>query len=107
QAELMRDPACVLNARLTPAERRLAQKLDGHRERLLGRVRFILGVVTGDNRRALTEDAGEPIVTGRDVEPMRIATPRRRLCVPLSRVQQAAPRAAYARDKVVYRFVSS
>ena len=107
QAELSRDANCALNARLAPAERALAQKLDGHRERLLGRVRFILGVVTGDNRRALADDAGEPIVTGRDVEPMRIATPRRRLCVPLSRVQQAAPRAAYARDKVVYRFVSS
>ena len=110
QAELMRDPACVLNARLTPSERRLANKLDGHRERLLGRVRFILGVVTGDNRRALGPEQsgdGEPIVVGRDVAPMRIATPRQRLCVPLGRVQQAAPRAAYARDKVVYRFVAS
>lgn len=111
QAELMRDPTCALNARLTPAERALAQKLDGHRERLLGRVRFILGVVTGDNRRTLAPEQsgadGEPIVVGRDVAPMRIAAPRRRLCVPLTRVQQAAPRAAYARDKVVYRFVSS
>jgi predicted RNA methylase len=104
QAELMRDPTCALNARLTPAERALAGKLEAHRERLAGRVRFILGVVTGDNRRALGDD-GEPIVTGRDVGPMRIATPRRRLLLPLERVQQAAPRAAYARHKVVYRFV--
>ncbi|MCU1282925.1 MAG: hypothetical protein JWM53_6471, partial [bacterium] len=111
QAELMRDPACALNPRLTPAARKLASKLDENRERLAGRVRFILGVVTGDNRRALgpeqSGDEGEPIVTGRDVGPMRIATPRRRLLLPLERVQQAAPRAAYARDKVVYRFVSS
>jgi len=106
QAELMGDVGCALNARLTPAERALAAKLERHRERLAGRVRFILGVVTGDNRRALGPD-GEPIVTGRDVAAMRIATPRRHLCVPLGRVQQAAPRAAYARDKVVYRFVSS
>ena len=106
QTELMREPGCALNARLTPAERALAARLERNRERLAGRVRFILGVVTGDNRRALG-DAGEPIVTGRDVAPMRIATPRRHLCVPLGRVQQAAPRAAYARDKVVYRFVSS
>jgi len=41
------------------------------------------------------------------VAPMRIAAPRRRLCVPLTRVQRAAPRAAYARDKLVSRFVSS
>src|SRR5438309_1648117 len=80
------------------AERALAARLEHNRERLAGRVRFILGVVTGDNRRALGSD-GEPIVTGRDVAPMRIATPRRHLCVPLGGVQQAAPRAAYARDK--------
>jgi len=110
QSELTADPACTLNARLTPAQRALAARLEAHRERLRGRVRFILGVVTGDNRRAIARDGsggGEPIVVGRDIAPMRIATPRRRLCVPLGHVQQAAPRAAYARHKVVYRFVSS
>ena len=53
QAELLRDSGCALNARLTPAERALAARLERNRERLAGRVRFILGVVTGDNRRAL------------------------------------------------------
>lgn len=105
QAEVLADEEAVLNPRLSPAERALAHKLERARERLRGRVRFILGVVTGDNRRALG-DAGEPIVSGTDVAPMRIAPPRRRLVVPLERVQQAAPRAAYARDKVVYRFVA-
>lgn len=111
QAELMADAACVLNARLGPDERALVGKLEAERERLAGRVRFILGVVTGNNRGALAGDVaaggGEPIVSGTDVAPMRIAPPRRRLVLPLDRVQQAAPRAAYARDKVVYRFVSS
>jgi predicted RNA methylase len=109
QAELARDASCALNPRLTPAERALAARLERNRERLAGRVRFILGVVTGDNRRALgpAHGGGEPIVVGRDVGPMRIATPERHLRVPLGRVQQAAPRAAYARDKIVYRFVSS
>jgi len=118
QAELMGDAVCALNPRLTAAERALAAKLEAQRERLAGRVRFILGVVTGDNRRALDVGrgcdaataggvgAGEPIVTGTDVGPMRIAPPTRRLVVPLEREQQAAPRAAYACDKVVYRFVS-
>jgi hypothetical protein len=36
---------------------------------------------------------------------MRIAPPRKRLSLPLDRVQQAAPRPTYARPKVVYRFV--
>jgi predicted RNA methylase len=107
QAELSDDPDAVFNARLSAAERALAARLESARERLAGRVRFILGVVTGDNRRALGDGDGEPIVTGIDVAPMRIAPPRRRLTLPLDRVQQAAPRAAYARDKVVYRFVAS
>jgi hypothetical protein len=38
---------------------------------------------------------------------MRIGTPQRRLVLPLDCVQQAAPRAAYARHKVVYRFVAT
>jgi predicted RNA methylase len=104
QAAFARDPDCVLNPRLCARERALVAKLEAQPERLHGRARFILGVVTGDNRRALG-DAGEPIVTGTDVTPMRIAPPQRRLSVPLELVQQAAPRAAYARDKVVYRFV--
>lgn len=99
------DPDAVLNARVTPLERALLHKLDGARERLAGRARFILGVVTGDNQRALG-DSGEPILTGGDVTPMQLSQPRRKLSLPLDQVQQAAPRSAYARDKIVYRFVA-
>jgi hypothetical protein len=104
QATFLRDDQLVINARLSAREHTLARKLESATERLRGRVRFILGVVTGDNRRALG-DAGEPIVSGTDVTAMRIAPPNRRLSLPLERVQQAAPRTAYDRDKVVYRFV--
>jgi predicted RNA methylase len=104
QALFVRDPDGVINARMSAREQALAARLEAQPERLRGRVRFILGIVTGDNRRALG-DSGEPIVTGTDVRPMHLAPARRRLLLPLERVQQAAPRAAYARDKVVYRFV--
>jgi predicted RNA methylase len=99
------DPDAVLNPRLCPSERALVSKMEESGERMSGRVRFILGVVTGDNRRALGAH-GEPIVTGTDVQPLRLATPTRHLALPLERVQQAAPRAAYARDKIIYRFVA-
>jgi predicted RNA methylase len=111
------DSGGALNPRLSPRERALLAKLDARAEHLRGRVRFILGVVTGSNRTALVDGpdgdedggddrAGEPIVTGPDVTPLRIRAPRRRLTLPLERVQQAAPRSAYARPKVVYRFIS-
>lgn len=107
QAELMADPLCVLEARLSPEERALARRLDQAGERLRGRVTFVLGVVTGDNRRRLGSAGGEPIVVGTDVSPHRLAPPARRLLVPLEAVQQAAPRALYARPKVVYRFIAA
>jgi len=96
------------NPRLSPRERALLDKLDARAERLAGRVKFILGVVTGSNRTALVDEAGEgePIVTGPDVSALAIRPPRRRLALPLERVQQAAPRSAYARAKVVYRFIA-
>jgi hypothetical protein len=83
--------------------RRLLEKLEKHQQRL--RALFILGVVTGRNREALG-DEGEPILVGKDVEPFRLRAPSRRLVVPLERVQQAAPRSAYQKRKVVYRFIA-
>jgi hypothetical protein len=83
--------------------RELLGQLEARAERL--QALFILGVVTGGNRAALG-DEGEPILTGRDVEPFVLKRPSRRLMVPLERVQQAAPRTAYQRPKVVYRFIA-
>jgi hypothetical protein len=80
-------------------------RLESGGERLAGRATFVLGVVTGGNARALGAE-GEPIVAGPDVRPYAISSPSRRLAVALEHVQQAAPRAAYARRKVVYRFIA-
>jgi SAM-dependent methyltransferase len=108
QAVLAADGA--LHARLAPAERALLGCLDARGQRLGGRATFVLGVVTGGNRAALApadDGRGEPIVAGREVEPFRIRPPARRLVLPLARVQQAAPIAAYRRRKVVYRFIAA
>jgi hypothetical protein len=106
QEALAAAPDRALAARLDARDRALLARLESGAERLAGRVRFILGVVTGSNRTALALDEGEPIVTGPDVSPLAIRPPRRRLCLPLERVQQAAPRAAYARPKIIYRFIA-
>jgi hypothetical protein len=106
QRELAAQPDCALVARLDSSGRALLAGIESERERLAGRVTFILGVVTGRNAVALSLDEGEPIVTGREVSPFRIRPPARRLRLALDRVQQAAPRAAYARRKVVYRFIA-
>jgi hypothetical protein len=101
QAELADSLLPALDARA----RALLERLDAAGPRLLGQVRFILGVVTGRNREALG-DEGEPILIGRDVAPFVLRAPSTRLSLPLDRVQQAAPREAYRRPKVVYRFIA-
>jgi TaqI-like C-terminal specificity domain/Eco57I restriction-modification methylase len=100
QSELTDQLVVAVDARGRELLSRLAK--DGQRLRAL----YILGVVTGGNRQALGDGEGEPILTGRDVEPFHLRRPTRRLVVPLERVQQAAPRAAYQRPKVVYRFIA-
>lgn len=106
QSVLAADPERALNPRLSAEERALMAKLEAAGAPLFGRARFMLGVVTGCNRQALSRSSGEPIVAGPDVTPFAIGTPMRRLRLPLERVQQAAPRALYARPKVVYRFIA-
>jgi hypothetical protein len=101
---LQRELEDSLVVRLDAPGRALLRKLDGRSERL--RAQFVLGVVTGGNRAALGRE-GEPILVGRDVEPFRLRPPSKRLAVPLERVQQAAPRAAYQKKKVVYRFIAA
>ncbi|HEY7955042.1 MAG TPA: TaqI-like C-terminal specificity domain-containing protein [Polyangia bacterium] len=106
QALFESDPERALNPRLSERDRSLIARLESAGAPLAGRATFVLGVVTGCNRRALDRDAGEPIVAGPDVTPYAIRPPSRRLALPLGRVQQAAPRAAYARPKVIYRFIA-
>jgi predicted RNA methylase len=96
----------ALSSRLSAVDRALLAQLESRADRLAGRVRFFLGVVTGANRAALDADEGEPILTGRDVAPLALRAPSVRLCIPLERTQQAAPRALYAQPKVVYRFIA-
>jgi hypothetical protein len=109
QAEIAHHPELRLHPPLSAGARALLTRLERDGERLAGRVSFIMGVVTGANRQALSWSgaaSGEPIVCGTDVSPFRLRPPSRRLTVPLGRVQQAAARGAYARPKVVYRFIA-
>jgi hypothetical protein len=110
RAQLTDGPDGAWRPLLSPAAGELVARLDAEGERLGGRVTFLLGVVTGDNARALAPGGpgapGAPILVGRDVGPHVLRPPSTRLLTPLERVQQAAPRAAYARPKLVYRFIA-
>ena len=71
---------------------------------------WALGVVTGDNRRFLSdrmEPGLEPVIRGRDLAPFRIDSPGVFLRFDPAKMQQVAPERLYrAGEKLVYRFVS-
>ncbi|MBQ1277639.1 MAG: N-6 DNA methylase, partial [Thermoguttaceae bacterium] len=69
-----------------------------------------LGVVTGNNRETLKlvpETGCEEVLTGEEVEPFRLKSPRFYLRYDRSRLQQVAKEEIYrAPEKLVYRFIS-
>lgn len=69
-----------------------------------------LGIVTGDNRRLLSEEPSEetePIYRGKEIQPYQIMEACRFIRSDRSRFQQAAPETLYrAPEKLVYRFIA-
>lgn len=77
---------------------------------LKGNALWALGIVTGDNRRFLSdapEPGAEPILRGSDIHPFQIGEPRRFLRLGIGKFQQAAPLSFYRTPgKLIYRFIS-
>ncbi|MFM7203398.1 MAG: TaqI-like C-terminal specificity domain-containing protein [Myxococcota bacterium] len=88
----------------------LEQLLQRPHQTLEGRALWALGIVTGDNRRWLTEakeEGLEPLWRGREVFPYRLAPARVYLRGGTGAVQQRAPEHLYrAAPKLIYRFIS-
>lgn len=73
---------------------------------LKGNAAFALGIVTGDNRRLISDSIGRPIIRGTDISPFQIKEPVRFLAANIGSCQQSAPLEIYeAKEKIVYRFI--
>ena len=74
------------------------------------RADFALGIVTGDNKRYLSNeclDGMEPVVTGSDVYRYRYQDSGKYMDPDLALYQQAAPAKLYrAPEKLIYRFIN-
>lgn len=93
------------------ADRALLEKIFAVPHRTLkGNADWALGIVTGDNRRFLSdapEPGAEPILRGSDIHPFQIGEPRRFLRLGIGKFQQAAPLSFYRTPgKLIYRFIS-
>lgn len=78
---------------------------------LKGHARWALGIVTGDNRRYVSEspqEGYEEVFKGCDINPFFFSEPHLFIKVPFDHFQQVAPLHIYtAPEKLVYRFISS
>lgn len=98
--------------RLCDKEYEILRKLEnaGNCVFLRGNVDFALGIVTGDNRRYISDtfDNGkEPVISGADVFRYIYDEPVKYIASDLSKYQQAASEAYYrAPEKLIYRFIN-
>ena len=71
---------------------------------------WALGIVTGDNKRKLSNDPAtgmEPIFTGKEVTPYRLKAPRKYVRYDRAQFQQVAKESYYrAPEKLVYKFIA-
>ncbi|HEU4963525.1 MAG TPA: N-6 DNA methylase [Bacilli bacterium] len=114
QQSFLQDPQCVLNIHYDPILESLWQRLQQTclflREEE-GRVQYVLGIVTGHNKRHLydrpPDGAAEPVLCADDLHPFQPPRPRRFLHYDRSALQQAAPYHLYkAPEKLLYSFFS-
>lgn len=77
---------------------------------LKGRADFALGIVTGDNKRYISDiktKENERVVAGSDLEPFKIKYADRFITFNGNAFQQLAPLKYYrAKEKLIYRFIS-
>jgi hypothetical protein len=112
QARFLKNGHRTIDARLTETEAAVIKKIyDFPHVTLNGAADWGLGIVTGDNRKYVTDKCRqgmEPVYRGKDIEPYRLKKPGAYLRFTPERFQQTAPEGRYrTKEKLVYRFISS
>ena len=102
-----------LSIKMTDKEYALIQKLnDGiNKATLKGNALFGLGIVTGDNKRYISQvktPDNEPVLKGTDIEKYSFNVPENFISFTPESFQQVAPEHIYrAKEKLLYKFISS
>lgn len=102
-----------LSLKITDEEYQLITKIRNIKNRitLKGNATFGLGIVTGDNKRFISEKkipGKEPVLKGSDIGKYRYNTPKNYISFKPKNFQQVAPEVIYrAKEKLLYKFISS
>jgi len=106
-----RNPDCIYDLNMTDRDSGILSRVFSHRHSTLkNNSVWILGVVSGNNRRFISDMASEnayPIVSGKDISPFRIEKPERFIAFDRDVLQQSAPLEQYRlKPKIIYRFIT-
>ncbi|MDC7233787.1 MAG: N-6 DNA methylase, partial [Spirochaetales bacterium] len=105
------NPSRIFNIHCTEAEAGIIRKIrSGGTLKLPGGCGWLLGVVTGDNSRFLSEQpvpGSLPILTGKEIRPFTAEEPRLWLRMDRGSLQQSRRPEEYRTAKLVYRFIGN
>lgn len=103
------NPDSIFNVHCSEKEAALIEKIRKHKGvSLPSQSLWLLGVVTGDNRRFIAgspEKSSLPLLTGKEIKPFQIDEPRCWLRTERGQLQQSRKLEDYARAKLIYRFI--
>lgn len=102
---------CIFDFNCNDRDYEIFRRIYGKgRETMEGKATWILGIVSGNNRKFLRKGLREgylPVLSGRDITPFRIAEPENSILFDRAVLQQCAPGELYeSTPKIVYRFIT-
>ncbi|MBO5622239.1 MAG: DNA methyltransferase, partial [Butyrivibrio sp.] len=101
-----------LSLKITDKEYELLERIRNieNKVTLKGNATFGLGIVTGDNKKFISEkktSKNEPVLKGSDIDKYRYNTPGNYISFDPENFQQVAPEGIYrAKEKLLYKFIS-
>lgn len=104
-------PDNIFNIHFSDLSTKIIQHIDSLDNKFLkGNTLFVLGIVTGDNKKYLLpkklSKEYEPIVVGKDLQKFKIDTPTNYFIYDKKTLQQIAPRDYYENpEKLIYKFI--
>jgi len=106
-----RNPDCIYDLNMTDRDSSILSGIFSFPHTTLqNKSIWILGVVSGNNRRFISDTPSEnyyPIVSGKDISPFRIEKPKKFILFDRDVLQQSAPLGQYRlKPKIIYRFIT-
>lgn len=111
QGRFRKNKDCIFDISVSTEDEKILSKIFSVPHQILkGNASWALGIVTGNNSRYITKNrvkSSEPVITGRNISPFRIAEPDSFIVYEPEKFQQCAAIDFYrGAEKLVYKYIS-